>query len=182
MKLLDGLRDYIAHENPANALINLVAVVVALNGPFYPIYAMALIGWDGLASLATMIASPLFFAIPYLGRRCPAAARGALPLLGTVDAVWSIKLFGPESAAQLFCLPCIMLAALLYRAEERWIGLGLIGLAMLPLLAPGIFGAPFVLLRPDEAAHLAALNAGCVAALMGLLAIRFAKLLALTKP
>ena len=174
MNILALCRAYAAHPDPAAAAANLVALVVALNGPFYPLYIIGVIGWAGVPAFVTMLASPLFFAVPWVSRRSSLAGRVTLPLIGTINSVWCAKLFGVASGVQLFCLPCIMLAALLYRARERWLGLALIGLALLPLFATGgILDTPLLPMDTAEAARLAPLNAACIGTLMGLLALQF---------
>ncbi len=90
------LAHYAAQEDPPAAVANLVALVVASNGPFYPATVLWLIGRDGLPSFWTLAASPLFAAIPWLMRRSSLAGRAALPLLGAANTVWTEKLFGPE--------------------------------------------------------------------------------------
>lgn len=174
MNVLALSRVYVAHPDPAAAAANLIAFVVALNGPFYPLYVIGVIGWAGVPAFATMLASPLFFVVPWLSRRSSVAGRVAVPLIGTINSVGCAKLFGVASDVQLFCLPCIMLAALLYRDRERWLGLTLVGLALLPLFLPAdILGPPLLSMDPGEAARIAALNAGCVGPLMGLIALQF---------
>lgn len=176
MKILALCRSYLAHPDPAAAATNLVALVVALNGPFYPLYVIGVIGWSGLPAFATMLASPLFFAVPWMSRRNSLAGRVALPLIGTSNSLWCAKLLGIASGVQLFCLPCIMLAALLYRDPERRLGLALIGLALLPLFVPGvILGPPLLPMDAAEAARLVPLNVACIGTLMGLLALQFRK-------
>ena len=177
--LFERQRAYVEHTDPAAAAANLVAVVVALNGPLYPIYVIALVGLGGVLSLLTMIASPLFFAVPWIARRSSLAGRAALPLIGTVNTVWCTKLFGPASGVQLFCFPCIMLAALVFRGGERWLGVLLVGLAIIPLLLPAsLFGVPVMPLAADDAARLGVLNLIGVAMLMGLIALQFMSVLA----
>jgi hypothetical protein len=43
MTVAAWLRRYAAHPDPATATANLVALVVASNGPFYPLYVLALV-------------------------------------------------------------------------------------------------------------------------------------------
>lgn len=87
MNLLARCRAYAGHPDPAAAATNVVALVVALNGPFYPLYIIGLIGWAGVSTFATMLSSPLFFAVPWLSRRSSLAGRVALPLIGTINTV-----------------------------------------------------------------------------------------------
>lgn len=179
MNLLDRHRAYAAHPDPATAAANLIALVVAWNGPFYPLYAIALLGTAGLPSFLTMAASPFFFAIPWLARRYPTAARAALPLVGTLDAIACTKLFGSNAGMEFFLLPCIVLAALLFRSRERWLGMLLIALAIVPILVPAAtYGKPVFALASAQAAHLMSLNLVSVAMLLGLVALQMRSVLA----
>jgi hypothetical protein len=78
MKAAIWLRRYAAHPDPLTSAANFVALVVAGNGPFYPVYVMALIGWDRAGAWLSMLASPLFFAVPAISRLSPRAGRAAL--------------------------------------------------------------------------------------------------------
>ncbi len=177
--LFERQRAYLENADPAAAAANLVAVVVALNGPLYPLYVIALVGFAGVSSVLTMIASPFFFVVPWIARRSSLAGRAALPLIGTINTVWCTKLFGPASGVQLFCFPCIMLAALVFRGGERWLGVLLVGLGIVPLLVPAsLFGAAIIPLTTDGAAKLGVLNVVGVAMLMGLIALQFMSVLA----
>jgi hypothetical protein len=182
MTLLDRQRAYAAHPDPATAAANLVALVVAWNGPLYPLYGIALIGAAALPSTLTMLASPFFFAIPRIARWNPVAGRAALPLIGTLDTLGSMKLFGPEAGIDLFLLPCITLAGLLFRPRERWLGMLLIGLTIAPILVPAaVYGAPLFPLTSDQLSRLAALNLVSVAMLLGLVALQIGTVLARTE-
>jgi hypothetical protein len=172
-------RAYIAHRDPATAAANLIAVVVALNGPLYPIYGMAVIGVAGWPLFLTMLASPFFFIVPRIARRSATAGRVALPLFGTLDTLYGLKLFGTECGMALFLLPCIVLAGLLFRPGERWLGLILIGLGIVPILLPAeAYGPPLFTLAPAAARHLTALNLISVAMLLGLIALQLRAVLA----
>ncbi len=169
---------YTAHDDAAAAAASIIAYIVALNGPFYPLYVYALTDVRSFGVLGTMIATPFFFAVPWLARQSSLAGRAALPLIGVVNTVWCVKLLGPGSGVELFCIPCIMLAALLFRGNERWLGVAMIGLSILPALVPAdVYGVPLLAISPADAARLAPVNAVCVMMLMGLIALQFAKLL-----
>jgi hypothetical protein len=175
MNLISGLRRYAAHPDPATAAANLVALVVAGNGPFYPLYVVALIGDVHVGLWLTMLASPFFFAVPAISRRDSCAGRAALPLIGTVNTIWCAALLGGASEVGLFLLPCATLAALLFRSNERPLALLLVGLAVAALillieLSPvGLLG-----LGLDQMAVLARLNTISVATLTGFLALTLA--------
>jgi hypothetical protein len=159
MKAAAWLRRYAAHPDPATAAANLVALVVASNGPFYPVYVLALIGWDRAGAWLTMLASPLFFAVPALSLRSARAGRIALPLIGIANTVWCAVLFGPASGIALFLLPCIVLAILVPHADERRLALFLAGLAIACMIF--LTEIPFtglLVVGPIATASLARLN------------------------
>jgi hypothetical protein len=179
--LLERHRAYASHDDSATRMANFVALVVAWNGPLYPIYVIALIGWSGLPTFITVLATPFFAAIPWIARRNAMAGRAALPLIGTLNTIWCTKLLGADSGVQVFLLPCIILGALLFRRGEFWLKYPLIGLAILPLLIPDRFyGTPILRWPPEQEAHLASLNLISAAMLLGLIALQFSKVLAQT--
>lgn len=178
MSALSRLQAYAGHDDPATAMANVIALVIGSNGPFYPIYAMAMIGQAGLATFVTMFASPFFLAIPTLSRRSSLAGRLALPLLGTANTLWCMKLMGPDSGVAWFFLPCIALAALLFRREERiWMLLAIAVPLVAFFLPAAVFGTKLLALTAADTASLARVNGGSVATLMGFLTLQFAGLL-----
>jgi hypothetical protein len=178
VRLAERHRRYAAHDDAAAAVANFVALVIAWNGPFYPLYVALLTGWDRLV-LLTLPATPLFFLVPLAMRWSSRLGRAALPLIGTVNTLWCTKLLGAVSAVGLFLMPCVLLAALLFRRGERAWMLVAAGLPLAAALLPDtIFGAPLLRLAPDQEARLAALNFVSAAMLSGLLAWQFAGLLA----
>jgi hypothetical protein len=166
---------YAAHPDPSAAAINVIALVLAWNGPLYPVYIVLLTGQDGLPwCLATMLVSPFFYAIPWLSRVSSRAARLALPVIGAANTLWCMKLFGVASGVSLFLFPCIVLTALLYRYRERWLMLPLLAAMLLLEFIPArAFGPPIILFSPEDSARLSALNAGSVAFLLGFIVLKF---------
>lgn len=179
MKYLTLLRAYIAHDDPATAVANVIAMIVGWNAPFYPFYVMALVGRPIAGSAAlTAIAAPFFLAIPALARVSSRAARMALPIIGTTNTLWCIKLLGHDCGLAYFLLPCIVLSALIHRRDER---LMLLLTMALPLaagfLANRFLQEPLILVPAGAAQSLAALNEGSVLVLACVIAWRFAALL-----
>jgi hypothetical protein len=176
--VIDRIRAFVQHRDRPTAVANLVALVVALNGPLYPLYIVAMLGTAGWPGFLTCVSSPCFFAVPWLARRHPLAGRAALPVIGTLHTVWAVKVLGVDSGVDLFFLPCIMLATLLFPPRERWLRLFVMALALAPVLLPGsVYGTPVLRLSADDASRLASLNLGCVALLIGLITLQFAGLL-----
>jgi hypothetical protein len=179
MTLPERLRAYRAHEDPAARSANLVAIVVGWNGPFYPIYMVALVGWKiALPSLLTTFAAPFFLAVPLLARRSSSLGRLALPVIGSANTFWCLKLLGHETDVELFLLPCVVLTTLLFRNGERWLFWSAVALpAALYLLPEQWMGQPVIVLTAVEAGRLATLNEGSVFMLMVFIAVQFVSLL-----
>ncbi len=110
------LRRYVAADDPRVGAANLVAMVLAWNTPFYPLY---LLGASGHATWLTVSVFPVFLAVPAVTRRNGFMGRVLLVLAGTVNTLFCTWILGEGSGTQLFLLPCISLAALLFRREER---------------------------------------------------------------
>jgi hypothetical protein len=176
VKLLAALRRYVAHPDPATAAANAVALVVGGNGPFYPAYIWWIDPEAGRMALLTMAASPFFLAIPWLSRRSGLAARMALPVVGLANTLWSTALLGAGTGVGLFLLPCLVLAALLWR--ERLALLGMLGLGLVVQQAllrwpwPSLAGLDLA-----QQAALVVLNATSVGTLLAFLALTLAGLL-----
>ncbi|KAA9383929.1 hypothetical protein NDL68_02820 [Neorhizobium galegae] len=152
-----------------------IAWVIFANKPFYPLYVWYLLDSGVAASLGTLLAAPFFLAIPFIARRAPLAARIALPLVGTLDTLFEVKLFGTGSGTELFFAPCIMLVALSFRVEEtRW-QRGLAALLFLVfLLSRYTIGTPLHAWSKGDLAILLDLNAFAVACLMVFICLRYA--------
>jgi hypothetical protein len=74
----------------------------------------------------------VFLAIPAVTRRSPIRGRVALAVAGTGNTLFCTWLLGEASGTQLFLIPCITLAALVFRREER---VPLFALLALPIVA-----------------------------------------------
>jgi len=171
--LLARLRAYIAHDDPLVATTNLVCMIVAGNLPFNPIYHFALLGWDGWPSLLEIPVAPVFFAIPWVARRHSLVGRALLPLIGTINALYAMKLLGQGSGNALYLVPCLVVAALSFRASERWVMLPLVWFPVAAfLLSLDWLGAPLVPFTDAEFATMLRLNvisAGIFVGFIGML-------------
>lgn len=169
---------YTDHPEPLTAATSLTAFVIGANGPFYPFYLFIMIGSTALPVFLTMLASPLFLAIPFLARRHPRVGRMALPVLGTLNTVWCIKLLGMDSGVALFLLPCIGLAGLSFTTAERRLSLSLLALPFAFFLwqthGPGL-GAPLLSFTPAQAAALRGLNIASVGTLTAFIGLVYAR-------
>jgi len=183
MKFLAWHRAYTANDDPVAALANLVAMVIAWNGPLYPVWIMAFIGWDGWPSVFTVFAAPFFFAVPWLMRRSTGLGRFAIPVLGTANCLWSTKLIGAETGVGLFLIPSLLMAGLLYRRRELWLLLPALALPFAAhFLPPSALGPTLFPLDAAEGATLTGLNLASVMALTFLLAWQLSGLLARLDP
>ncbi len=172
------LSTYLAHPDPLTAATNLIAFIVGANGPFYPLYAMLLIGFHGASTFFTMLSSPFFLAIPALSKRSDLAGRIALPIVGTLNTLWCAKLLGLASGVELFLLPCITIAALSFRPRERLFMLPLTGLPMgLYLWLHHRYGPPLLDFNPEQYAALLSLNVASTGTLTAFLGLVYAKAL-----
>ena len=69
-----------APRDPLTSASVTTAWVIVFNKPFYPLYVWWVAGSGVRVSLLTLVALPLFAAVPFLARRSPNAARASLPL------------------------------------------------------------------------------------------------------
>ena len=168
------LKAYAAHTDRLAATGNTIALVLAGNGPFYPLYAFALIGWAAWPTLPTMLSAPLFALVPWVMRLGTRLGRVCLVLLGTLNTLWCVKLLGPDTGVALFLLPCATLAAMLFRRRERWLMLPLLALPIAAFIGlNGHYGPPLLPMPPDAATQMVTLNAASVALLTGFLGLMF---------
>ena len=172
MTWLGRVRAYCSHDDPAAETANVVALVVGWNGPFYPLYLIAVAGPHAAAAL-TMLATPLFLSLPLVSRRSSQAGRFGLVLVGTLNTLWCMKLLGPASGVDLFLLLCVVLAALLFRERERiamWLAVALPYAAW--FVPASVIGAPVMQFGPGGMARLHAVNATSVLMLFVVLVLQ----------
>ncbi len=129
-----AMRAYIAHPDPLVSAANLIAIIVAANQPFYPLYLYFAVGPEIDVSFLTFLSTPFFVAVPAMGRRHSLLGRALLPVTGIANTILSAKAFGEASGVEMFLVPCITIAALLFRRFERRMMLGLVGLGFAPYL------------------------------------------------
>ena len=129
MKTMFALvRRYAAADDPRVAAANLVALVLAWNAPFYPLYLRGAAGATiSEGAWLTLCAFPVFLAVPAMTRWHDTWGRVLLVTAGTGNTLFCTWLLGEASGTSLFLLPCITLAALLFRRSEAW--------TLFPLLA-----------------------------------------------
>ena len=128
---------------PRVASCNAIALLVASNQPFYPLYVYFSVSAHIAPTLLTFLSTPFFLAIPAISRRSPVFGRALLPLTGLANVVASAKAFGAASGVAMFILPCALIAAAFFRPSERVFAFALLALALAiflgidsPVLAP----------------------------------------------
>jgi len=176
---MEALRAYAHHPDPRVASANFVALLVASNQPFYPLYFWWLVSGTIWPTYYTFLSTPFFLTVPWLSRRNTIAGRALLPLAGIGNTVLCAKLFGVQSAVEIFLIPCAVLALLIYRPHERLVSFGLAGIAFLAyLLLSGRYGASAHVYSATEYAALIRLNVVSAGMLTACAALIFSNLLA----
>ena len=152
-----------------------VAFTVVGNQPFYPFTVAYVAGAWVWPAFATWLTTPLFLLAPVLARKNP--GRGRLVLLAAAfgNTALSAVALGPASGVELFYAPCLLLAAIVCPPGIRWRVLcGALAATAAALLLARLV-TPWSALNPAQAHALAvmhAISAGCIAALMGFIAVR----------
>lgn len=151
--------------------------MLCYNGPFYPLYLLWATGRMGLPwTLLVLWAAPFFAAVPAVSRRFPLAGRLLLTSVGTINVVFCTWLLGEASGTELFLIPCVALASLLFRPGER-VAMGVA--AALPFAAyfllSGHYGTAWVDYTPAQLHAVFRLNAGSVGTLMFFIGIVVAR-------
>jgi hypothetical protein len=167
-RLWRWIAGYAAHDDPLTGAANWIALVVAWNQPFYPVYLWAAVGVDKIApSFLTFLSTPFFLAVPYVARRHPLAARVMLPLTGVANGILSTKAFGVGSGVEIFLLPCALIGAALFRSSERAIGLVIVALSAAAYFIPvRFFGGPLAAYSAADNSAMVGLNAVSAATLI----------------
>ena len=170
----DRVAGYAAHDDPMTAACNLIALVVASNQPFYPLYVYWTVSDHVWPTFFTFLSTPFFLAVPAVARRFSMAGRALLPVAGMANTILSAKAFGQASGVEIFLIPCALIAATFFRASERIIAFALIGVSAAVYLGlDGAYGLAFHLYSPAEYQAFFRLNAMSAATLtifIGLLA------------
>jgi hypothetical protein len=128
------IKRYAGHEDDLTGKANILALSIASNQPFYPFTVYLALGHFLPASFWTLLSTPFFLAVPALSRRAPILGRTLLVVTGIGNTVLCLVMYGADSGVGLFLLPCIMIAALAFKHDERPIQLALIGLGLLAFI------------------------------------------------
>jgi hypothetical protein len=167
-RLWRRVADYAAHEDPLTNAANWVAIVVAWNQPFYPLYLWAVVGGDKVwPAFLTFLSTPFFLAVPAVAKRHSLAARIMLPVTGIANGILSAKAFGVGSGVEIFLIPCALLGAALFRPTERATGLAVVALSAAAYLVPArVFGQSLADYSAADNTGMAGLNAASAAVLV----------------
>ena len=170
----DRVAAYAADDDPMVAACNLIALVVASNQPFYPLYVYWLVSDHVWPTFFTFLSTPFFLAVPAVARKWPAIGRALLPVAGMANTILSTKGFGQASGVEIFLIPSALIAATFFRVSERLAAFILIGAALLIYLGlDGAYGAPVHVYTASEYQaffRLNAMSAGTLTIFVGLIA------------
>ncbi|MGU9981841.1 hypothetical protein ACJ4V0_17555 [Phreatobacter sp. HK31-P] len=172
---IERYRRYAGHSDPRTAAANTVAMLVASNQPFYPLYLSWAVSPTIWPAFVTFLSTPLFLAVPALARRDSLLGRAGLLVAGIGNTLLCRFMFGASSGVDAFLMPCIVLAILLFRRHERRIGFAFAAACYgIYLLPDAWLGAPFHIYGPDEIAAFQRLNFLSAAGLTAVVALMFA--------
>ncbi|MGE3645998.1 MAG: hypothetical protein AB7F96_19300 [Beijerinckiaceae bacterium] len=115
-----AIGNYATASDPVVRANNVVALLVASNQPFYPIYVRYLAGDDGGASFLTLLSTPFFLAVPWLSRQREWLSLAAVPFTGLINAALATIALGPKAGIEWFLLPCALAAAFAARRAGRF--------------------------------------------------------------
>jgi hypothetical protein len=167
------LAAYVANPDPRVASCNAIALLVASNQPFYPLYVYFAVSRHIAPTLLTFLSTPFFVSVPAVSRRSPLFGRALLPFTGLANVLISAKAFGAASGVAMFIIPCALIAAAFFRPSERIFALALLALALAIFIGMGSHPpTPIHTYSSSEYAafvRLNALSAGALVALLGLM-------------
>jgi len=168
---------FAAHEDSLTEASNTIALVLASNTPFYPLYLYFILGHAGLPWLFFAgVSFPFFCLTLWVARRKPVLGRVWLSVAATLNSIYVTWLLGEASDTALFLIPCISLAVLSFRRRER---LPMLICTALPFVLfyflQGHFPTPPARYSPSAYHSLLILNEVSVASISAVLAYVFAK-------
>jgi hypothetical protein len=90
--LLTRWRDALADLDHRARAAGSIALVVAINQPFYPLYLHAIAGAAATSAWLTLLSTPFFAAVPAIARHHSLLGRAMLPLAGVANTMLGVKL------------------------------------------------------------------------------------------
>ena len=176
--LVSKAQKYTENPDPLANAAGTIAIFVAVNQPFYPLYLHAIVGEAAWPAWLTLLSTPFFLMVPVIARRNSLLGRAMLPITGVANTVLCVKLFGVASAVELFLLPCVLLGAILFRPLER---ATMVLVLTVPFAAYLAFdwnlGPPTQIFGSSEYNSIIFVHAVSVAALTALVGLLFATIL-----
>jgi hypothetical protein len=172
-----GIFRFAENDNRLTAASNKIALILAGNTPFYPLYLYFIVGRAGLPWILLSGASfPFFCATFWIARAGNRRGRIWLCLAATANSFYVTWLLGEPSATALFLIPCISLAVLSFSGEEL---LPMAVLTALPFAGfyflHGHFPPPPVVYSAKEYGSLTTLNEVSVASITAALGYIFSR-------
>ncbi len=165
--MLRWLRAYTANDDPRVSAANTIALVLAWNQPYYPLYLWWIVGDDAWTGIPDAFSGFLFFAVPAIARRSGLAGRVALVVIATANVVFCSMMLGEAAGVQLLYLPCGTLAAILFGWRERVVMVAMTSLPLAAwLLTRGRLDIPPIRFSAQAYASLVTLNAFSAGVLM----------------
>lgn len=176
--LVSQVQKYTENPDPFAHAAGTIAIVVAGNQPFYPLYLHAIVGAAAWPAWLTLLSTPFFLMVPVIARRNSLLGRALLPIAGVANTMLCVKLFGVASAVELFLLPCVLLGAILFRPWERTTMVLVLTVPFAAYLAfDSNLGPPMQVFSSSAYNSIIAVHAVSVAALTALVGLLFATIL-----
>lgn len=173
-RLVAAISGYCAHQGSREAMANTIAMVIVSNQPFYPLYLYWAVSPVIAPSFLTFLSTPLFALVPAVMRRNSRLGRCLLLCAGIGNTLLCRFAFGSASGVEVFLLPCLMLAVLIFDRNERIYTVCFAALSFGAYLLPvEAIAGPLHLYEPLEYAalqHLNFLSAASLTVLIGWLA------------
>lgn len=155
------------NPDPRLAAAGTLALLIAANQPFYPIWVWLIVGAKAWPALLTFLSMPFFLAVPALSRRNADVGRWVLIAAAIGGTALSAAALGPASRVELFYLPCLALVPLIFAQGQRRKALLIAAAAMLAGLGLArLKRGGLEAFTPAEIYGLAKLHAFGVAALL----------------
>ena len=165
--MIRWLRAYTNSDDPHVSACNTIAMVIAWNQPYYPLYLLWIVGRHAWVGIPDAFSGLLFFAVPAITRRSPLLGRIAMVVFSVANVAFCSMMLGEAAGVQLLYLPCGMLAAMLFPWRERFV---MLTMTALPLAVwyetRGRLDIPPIRFNADAYASLFTLNAVSAGALM----------------
>ena len=175
---VQALRAYSEDPDPRVNASNFVALLVASSQPTFPLYLYWLVSDTVWPSLVTFLSTPFFLAVPVVSRRSSTWGRALLPLTGIANTLVCAQAFGVASGVEVFLIPCVALALLLFRPHEALFAYVISGIGLgAYILLHGRYGAPAYPYGAAEYEAFVRLNFMSAATLTAVTAMRFATIL-----